>query len=425
MTEEAAANAIDEGIDVPDDDDFAYENIDIEEELDEALAELKDENKAASVAAGVDSFDTLNRTVQRTKERDAPPQVRADLTRLPEVVDDFVRNFFVKRGLLRTLDTFEIEWYEKYGSNPEENVQMVPDVYLENAQLVDRVANLERELAKHKSISRKATTLWEHVKKERDLHRMNHNRVIQEKSKVSRDLKRLQSHAQTIEPTVAELRQKYESSQKDKMLLRLERDKLAARIKALEDNVRELEGQPKDQNKVESSTKEETSRGTWPLDSRPNPFAATAPKAPSNAAGWSCRSSFKAHAMSVTHVAIHPKKPVVASSSDDGTWRLSSLPQGELIMSGGRSQGLGLGHHDAPEGYDGGNSIRRQDREAVGFRYPTRALQLSKDTPRGCGVLSFKILAIYWHREASITRAVCGTSQWGNASRRCGAMWTQ
>jgi WD40 repeat protein len=42
---------------------------------------------------------------------------------------------------------------------------------------------------------------------------------------------------------------------------------------------------------------------------------------------------------------MHPKKPIVATSSDDATWKLWSLPTGELIMSGD-------GHKDWVSGID-------------------------------------------------------------------------
>ncbi len=321
-------------------DDFSYDAVVIEDDFHD------DPNASTDAADEDENFESLLRSVQAQKDRDAPPSVRPDLTRLPEVVDDFVRNFFVKHNLLRTLEMFEIEWYERYGQNPEDEVQCVPDVYLENTQLLDRLQKLEDELAKHRAISSKATSLWEQVKKERDFHRMNHSRVIQEKTKISRDLKRLQTHSAVIEPTVTEMRHKYESVQKEKMLLRLERDKLASRIVSLEETVRELEGQTKDGGTAaaKSSSKGGPAAASaaappapvvkWPEDVRPNPFLNSNLKAPSNAASWSCRTSFKAHAMAVTRCALHPKKPVVATSSDDGTWRLMSLPQGELIMSG-------------------------------------------------------------------------------------------
>lgn len=32
------------------------------------------------------------------------------VTRVPEVVDDFIRNYLAKKKLSKTLDTFETEW---------------------------------------------------------------------------------------------------------------------------------------------------------------------------------------------------------------------------------------------------------------------------------------------------------------------------
>ena len=37
------------------------------------------------------------------------PQI-GQVTQKPEVVDDFIRNFLVKMGLLKTLEMFETEW---------------------------------------------------------------------------------------------------------------------------------------------------------------------------------------------------------------------------------------------------------------------------------------------------------------------------
>jgi hypothetical protein len=38
--------------------------------------------------------------------------------------------------------------------------------------------------------------------------------------------------------------------------------------------------------------------------------------------------------MAVTGLAIHPKNPILATVSDDLSWKIMTVPQGELIMSG-------------------------------------------------------------------------------------------
>jgi WD40 repeat protein len=38
--------------------------------------------------------------------------------------------------------------------------------------------------------------------------------------------------------------------------------------------------------------------------------------------------------MAVSSIAMHPKKSICATASDDFTWKIWTLPQGELIMSG-------------------------------------------------------------------------------------------
>lgn len=44
--------------------------------------------------------------------------------------------------------------------------------------------------------------------------------------------------------------------------------------------------------------------------------------------------SFPATPSSPLSVALHPKKPILATCSDDKSWKMWLLPKGELIMSG-------------------------------------------------------------------------------------------
>ncbi|RNF05494.1 pf20-like protein [Trypanosoma rangeli] len=317
-------------------------------------------------------FDTFQRTVQLQQEQGMPPPPRPILKRIPESTDDFLRNFFLRNGMYRTMEAFEIEWYEKYGSKPLSDAPVFADNYLETAALQDRIDILEHQLRQHAELTAKTTKLFLQAKKERDYHRANHNRVVQEKNRVSKLLRQAQNHAEDVNPTLNELRQKCETLHKGKVLLSIERDKLDAKVSRLEKQLENMElrlksdeeqggeGRSKSTEAV-SKLKEgpsakatdaksharkpgsQAARGTdsvsdgfrWPADERPGPNRAdNTCSVLSDPFTWVCQSMFKAHSMPVTQVSMHPEKPAVASSSDDGTWRLSTLPQGEVVMSG-------------------------------------------------------------------------------------------
>lgn len=72
------------------------------------------------------------------------------------------------------------------------------------------------------------------LRKERDLHRMHHKRIAQEKNTLVNELKRVRAHYAQYEPTIKELRAKYEVLMKEKMLTRLERDRVLARLQEVE-----------------------------------------------------------------------------------------------------------------------------------------------------------------------------------------------
>jgi len=149
----------------------------------------------------------------------------------PSVVDDFVRNFLIKVGLVRTLESFNAEWYELQakGKLSEEHVGTVPDIYVRNQDLDEAVGELQGQLEKMRAIAQKAQGTWDTFRRERDFHRMHHRRVVQEKEKLVNDLTRLRKHYLSYEPTLNDLQRKYETAMKEKMLTRLERDRVKAR----------------------------------------------------------------------------------------------------------------------------------------------------------------------------------------------------
>jgi WD40 repeat protein len=243
-------------------------------------------------------------------------------------------------------------------------------------------------------VAAKAKATWEKLRKERDFHRMHHKRIAQEKNKLVEDMKRLKTHFESYEPTVRELRAKYEAAIREKMLAKVERDKLAARVTGLETQLRALEGTSMTDTAVSpqavtavppsrtgtqntlrrggtaslstkggprrsssSPTRGATGgarRGTAgqtgalgrigegtagsarpaPLpEELENPFLKLAFE-PAHAADYKEQSQIRAHGGPISSVAFHPTKPVLSTVSDDMTWRLWAMPDAELIMTG-------------------------------------------------------------------------------------------
>jgi hypothetical protein len=190
---------------------------------------------------------SLTRVVASGKTPKAEP-VSMQLIRHPEVIDDYIRNFLSCKGMKKTLDQFQVresllshhifpqnEWFEFQvnGSISKENVILVPDVYQQNQELSEMVEKLKVDVELYKGIAAKARSTYDKLRKERDYHRMHHKRVVQEKQKLISDIKKTKKHYENYEPTLKGLQIKYESAMKEKMLVKLERDRLAGKVASL------------------------------------------------------------------------------------------------------------------------------------------------------------------------------------------------
>merc|ERR1711990_1257092 len=162
--------------------------------------------------------------------------------------------------------------------------------------------------------------------------------VVQEKNKLIVDLKRLKRHYEQYEPTLTELRHKYEVAMKEKMLMRLERDRFLSKAETLQKQLSQVQSDAKEDalDNTEMRDAEASRRlkqAPWPSDDRTNPY--------SNSDFDACRvdemkkhASFKQHLGAISRIAFHPKIPVIATASDDHTWKMWSMPEGQLVLSG-------------------------------------------------------------------------------------------
>ena len=329
------------------DDDFQYEEI------------PDDESLATSGAPDEDYRTATQNVLEKDSEYlDERYEVATNKQR-HEVVEDFVRNFLVRMNMVQTLDCFQTEWYEmkEKGLLNEEDSNTVPDIYVRNRQLDEIVNSLRTELKSYKEAAQKAKDMHLKLRKERDYHRMHHKRVVQEKDKLINDIKRMKQHYASYEPTLKALQNKYESAMKEKMLTKLERDRAVGQIQGLQqgpnfqasDQSRINRSRPchssnNDNGMQETTNKEHIALNQrYPMDSKFPPDNGVNPLlskqyAPcphlTRSGGFRLTNTIAAHSLAVSGFALHPRKNILASVGDDKIWKLWSIPDGDLVMSG-------------------------------------------------------------------------------------------
>lgn len=111
------------------------EDIDIDEDLDTSMKKLEQQKK--------------DKQILEKKDKDVPI-----VEKQPEVADDFIRNFLVKAGLVKTLEAFQKEWYDKKKQDkPGEIKTVAPDIALHNRELQQELQAKEHDLKKAHTIA--------------------------------------------------------------------------------------------------------------------------------------------------------------------------------------------------------------------------------------------------------------------------------
>lgn len=278
-------------------------------------------------------------------------------------------------GMHQTLDCFQTEWYELQdkGLLPAENIGCAPDIYTKNQCMVTEIQNLQNEAEKLRMAARKANEMFTKLRKERDYHRMHHRRVVQEKNRLITDLKRMKDHYACYEPTLRQLKCKYEVAMKEKMLTKLEKDRAVSQVQGLKSTLKTIEDSRSSGTilpELSIGTRNSLDRtGSGPTQkaladerakwNQANVHNLTEPRHPNDSkfpqdlginprlacvkqpaahlirsGGLRLSQTFKAHSHAVSSVALHPRKPVLATTSDDHLWKVWSIPNGDVILTG-------------------------------------------------------------------------------------------
>uniref|UniRef100_UPI00398F17FD sperm-associated antigen 16 protein n=1 Tax=Pristiophorus japonicus TaxID=55135 RepID=UPI00398F17FD len=336
---------------IPPDDDFSI--LEGDENLENIVKKIQQRNEDLNAAAQEGVFISEHPVSQR-----------------PEVVDDFLRNFLIKMGMMKTLDCFQTEWYEllQRGSLTLQDVGFVPDVYTQNQLLENEVKNLKKDLENCKTTTNTAGETLIKLRKERDFHRMHHKRVAQEKNRLINDIKRLKKHYESFEPTLKKITEKYNTALKHKMLTSLEKDRALVQVSGLQATLRTIEcgrdlqvavtsgdkghrecrkdgpthralAETREErhhyDPLQNSTKQMDSE--FPIDTRVNPYLGQMKSTPSNllrSGGCKMTKTLKVHELAVSCLALHPRKQILVTGSDGRLWKMWSIPNGDIIMTG-------------------------------------------------------------------------------------------
>lgn len=119
---------------------YVVEQVEIssDSDTDELLQEINDLDDIQNSFEDIQELDGLMRSTlkktQQVNNQQSPKNVQPKHIRRLEVVDDYIRNFLNKNNMIKTLNSFQKEWYECVKSK-----QDVPDAEIENEVLKDQI----------------------------------------------------------------------------------------------------------------------------------------------------------------------------------------------------------------------------------------------------------------------------------------------
>ncbi|KAM9376161.1 uncharacterized protein KZ484_008750 [Pholidichthys leucotaenia] len=273
------------------------------------------------------------------RRKSGPP--RRQISPIPEAVDDFLRNFLRRLSLSRTLSCFETEWYGSAQEHLKENlsstnVPFIPDPLTHRQLLLSELDTVRRETEELREEVLAARENLVKMQRERNFHRLQYRRVSEEKNRMIKDLKELRKHLGSYEPAMRQLDDKCQATLRQKTLISLQKE----RLQNTEDTIVSKEKENKEATAADKSPPESTTR--HPKDSAFPRMMKThlpqvIPQTEKNSFSLSC--SMRAHKLPINCIHLHPRKMILASASDDHTWRLWTLPAsrekvGQMVLTG-------------------------------------------------------------------------------------------
>uniref|UniRef100_A0A672YUB0 Uncharacterized protein n=1 Tax=Sphaeramia orbicularis TaxID=375764 RepID=A0A672YUB0_9TELE len=291
-------------------------------------------NKQPRGGGAAPPWQRINNPEEEEKTRKMKVKVQTEAPKLrpppgiPEVVEDFLRNFLRRCGLIRTLRCFEAEWY---GSAPVGGVTgavLVPDALTQNQLLQSELEAVRKEAGHLQRGLMEAGHSVDRMKREAEFHHLRHRQAAAHKTQLNSDLKQLREHRDAYGPALRLLGEKYEAALRQKALVSLEAElrQKEAELRQKETQRSETQGRQKTASDAGAGSVPKASRRHKDQDfpvyaHRPGPHLAQV-GTDRSPASFRLSCSIRAHQLPVSCVRLHPLKPLLASASDDRTWRL-------------------------------------------------------------------------------------------------------
>ena len=312
-----------------DDGDVKYEEVQEEIEAEHDVDE--DYETVLRIAKGI------------SLERPAATQLAENkFTQKHVTTDDFIRNFLVRLGMPKTLESFQAEWHELQtkGKLKQQDLSPVPDVYIVNQDLREAVASLRDELESAKLEEERAKSDREFLNRQINIYKERHHRVVMDKNTLNTKIATMKEGEDERNAKYQKLAGRYENAMKEKMLIKLERDRLMNKAEQLEHTLAQSQSEKQLVSAVVKPKQKPKTTPTFarrdtpfPPANRPNPYASVTVPEQKRLESWMLTKTFRGHQAGVSSVALHPRKSIVCTGSDDNTCKVWKLMNCDLLIT--------------------------------------------------------------------------------------------
>ncbi len=264
-----------------------------------------------------------------------------------ERIDVFIKNYLMKFDMEKSLKIFEQEFYENLskGEIDLSKIGNVPEVYIKSEEIQTQIGNFQKDLDSAKIYAEKANSKFLKLHRAKENEKIRHRRVQQEKQKLIKEIDKMKKIYEKDNAIYKDLLKKYGDVTVKTAIFDTHIVSMKQKLENLDEQLNKLRKtlseskKEKEQNEIkDKSLIKEELKGNKIINWTPFPIPPKEIQLPSNINPANLRmnvfKSFPGHLSAVTAIDFHPKKAIIATASDDKTWKLWKFPTGELLMHG-------------------------------------------------------------------------------------------